>query len=76
MSKVITVYTDDGDEVELSLPTYREVCSRCQGTGTHCNPSIDGNGIARKSLTRTLSSKRATSLGHTMSLATTAVARM
>jgi len=48
MAKVITVYDSEDNEIELSLPTYREVCSRCQGTGTHCNPSIDGNGISQE----------------------------
>jgi len=39
-------YTDDeGAEQEGELPGKFEVCSRCQGHGTHCNPNIDGNGI-------------------------------
>lgn len=39
-------YTDDNDEeVEGTLPAKYEVCSRCEGTGTHTNPSIDGNGL-------------------------------
>ena len=43
----ITVFADgvDGAELELALPAKFEVCHRCQGTGTHTNPSIDGNGI-------------------------------
>lgn len=37
--------TDDGEEiVEVILAKY-EVCTRCEGTGKHVNPSIDGNGI-------------------------------
>lgn len=31
------------DEVEI--PFQYEVCDRCNGKGTHVNPSIDGNGI-------------------------------
>lgn len=27
------------------VPARYEVCGRCRGTGTHTNPSIDGNGI-------------------------------
>lgn len=37
------VITVDDDEVEL--PTKFEVCGRCEGRGTHTNPSIDGNGL-------------------------------
>ena len=35
----------DGEETEVTLPTKFEVCPRCEGKGTHVNPSIDGNGI-------------------------------
>lgn len=41
----ITVYDDNDDEVEHELPATNEVCDRCDGHGTHTNPSIDGNGI-------------------------------
>ncbi len=37
--------TIPGDESSIRLPAHHEVCGRCAGTGTHCNPSIDGNGI-------------------------------
>jgi hypothetical protein len=37
--------TEEGDEVEIFLPTKKEVCGRCHGEGKHVNPSIDGNGI-------------------------------
>lgn len=33
-------------EADVDLPTKVEVCDRCQGKGTHTNPSIDGNGIS------------------------------
>ena len=40
------VYDDDGDgERDIEFPATVQVCSRCGGKGTHCNPSIDGNGI-------------------------------
>jgi hypothetical protein len=45
ITKNITVYTDDGAELELSLPAKFEVCSRCRGTGSHVNPAVDGHGI-------------------------------
>lgn len=41
----ITVYDDDDNEVEYTLPATNEVCDRCEGHGTHSNPNIDGNGI-------------------------------
>ena len=34
------LYTDNGTEVELTLPGKFEVCDRCEGHGTHLNPSI------------------------------------
>jgi len=36
----ITLYNDDGDEETHELPAKFEVCSRCEGHGTHLNPSI------------------------------------
>lgn len=33
-------YNDEGDEVVYSLPSKMEVCGRCEGHGTHLNPSI------------------------------------
>jgi RecJ-like exonuclease len=42
---LFTVFNADGDEVEHAMPAKMEVCHRCEGTGTHTNPSIDGNGI-------------------------------
>src|SRR2546429_2611843 len=33
------------DSTEYELPTRMQVCPRCQGHGSHTNPSIDGNGI-------------------------------
>lgn len=38
--KSITLLDDDGEETEHSLPAKMEVCSRCEGHGTHLNPSI------------------------------------
>lgn len=36
----VTVYGDNGEEHEHELPAKNEVCSRCEGYGTHLNPSI------------------------------------
>lgn len=35
------------DDDEQPLPTKFEVCPRCEGKGTHVNPSIDGNGLTQ-----------------------------
>jgi hypothetical protein len=39
-----TVWNGD-DEIEYVMPSRMEVCPRCDGTGSHTNPAIDGNGI-------------------------------
>lgn len=36
----LTWGNEDGDEVTHSFPAKNEVCNRCQGFGTHLNPSI------------------------------------
>jgi hypothetical protein len=36
----VTYSDDNGDEVEVELPSKNEVCGRCEGHGTHLNPSI------------------------------------
>lgn len=36
---------DSGDVETLVLPAKWQICSRCNGNGTHVNPSIDGHGI-------------------------------
>lgn len=43
----ITVYISapGGESLEVELPAKRQMCTRCDGTGRHTNPSIDGNGI-------------------------------
>lgn len=33
-------YDEDGEEVSHSFPCKNEVCPRCEGYGTHLNPSI------------------------------------
>lgn len=44
----IKLRSDDWDaETELDVPCKYEVCWRCEGKGTHVNPSIDGHGLTR-----------------------------
>lgn len=40
MNQEVTYYTDQGEEVTVPLPHKHEVCPRCEGHGTHLNPSI------------------------------------
>lgn len=42
------LYNDDGDEEWVVLPAKYEVCDRCQGRGSHVNPSIDGHGLSQE----------------------------
>lgn len=34
MSKIVTLYNEEGDEIEVTLPTHYEVCGTCGGKGT------------------------------------------
>jgi len=36
----ITYFDQEGNEIAASLPGKNEVCSKCEGHGTHLNPSI------------------------------------
>jgi len=38
--KTVKYLDDNGNEVELSLPSKKEVCSRCNGEGKILHPSI------------------------------------
>lgn len=42
----LTVWTDEGNEVELAIPAKFELCPRCRGVGSHVNPAVDGHGIS------------------------------
>lgn len=42
---VFTLFSDAGDEIEVSLPAKFEVCPTCRGKGSHVNPAIDGHGL-------------------------------
>lgn len=37
--------TVEGDEGEVEIPAKYEVCSTCEGKGSHVNPSIDSKGL-------------------------------
>jgi RecJ-like exonuclease len=45
---VITLFTEAGVEIEVSLPAKFEVCPTCAGKGTHVNRAIDGNGLTHE----------------------------
>lgn len=40
MAITFEVINDDGDEVEISLPSKRIICPECDGHGTHLTPSM------------------------------------
>jgi hypothetical protein len=44
----MTHHTRAGAEIEVIFPANFEVCYRCDGTGKHVNPSVDGHGISRE----------------------------
>ena len=48
--KPITVYaiSPSGDRYEIAVPGLREVCSNCNGEGSHVNRAIDGHGLTRE----------------------------
>ena len=44
---ILAAAIEDYEETyETKLPTRFEVCDRCQGHGSHVNPSIDGHGVS------------------------------
>lgn len=43
-----TLTDDDGEERRIEVPSSFEVCDRCNGTGTHVNPAVDGHGISQE----------------------------
>lgn len=42
----LTIYEDD--EAEFTVPAKYDVCSTCEGRGSHVNPSIDSHGLSRE----------------------------
>ncbi len=42
---LFTYCNDDGEEIEHTFPSKFSVCPKCEGNGTHVNPSVDGHGI-------------------------------
>lgn len=49
---VITVETDVGTEHRLVLPGKREICSRCEGEGTHLHPAIGEHAYSSEEFAR------------------------
>ena len=47
-SITVELETDDGDFVDVELPSKFELCPRCDGRGSHVNPSVDGDGLTRE----------------------------
>lgn len=45
---VILWENDDGEEIETSFRIKFVACDHCHGTGSHCDPAIDGNGLTRE----------------------------
>jgi hypothetical protein len=46
MKKIqMTYIMNDGREKVFNFPARNELCERCDGEGTHVNPSVDGNGL-------------------------------
>ncbi len=46
------VEDDNGDDVEHVIPSKFEVCSNCEGRGSHVNRAIDGDGISPEDFAR------------------------
>lgn len=44
----LTWCDEDGEEVEHSFPSKNEVCHRCEGYGTHLNPSIGNHAYSQE----------------------------
>jgi hypothetical protein len=44
----VIYYDDNGDELTAELPSHMMVCDRCQGHGTHLNPSIGEYAYSRE----------------------------
>jgi len=52
MSITFTVENDEGEEIEYELPSKKEVCQRCEGHGTHLNPSIGEHAYSQEEFER------------------------
>ena len=50
MAIVMVVHDDDGGEKEVNVSARYEVCSLCEGQGSHVNPSIDHNGLSAEDM--------------------------
>jgi RecJ-like exonuclease len=48
MVAYFTDMDDDGNETEVKVRLKFELCSTCDGRGSHVNPSIDAHGLSRE----------------------------
>lgn len=46
----VEIATEDGASVLIPVPSMNALCSRCNGEGTHTNPSIDSHGLTSEDL--------------------------
>ncbi len=47
-TEAFTFPLNDNEEFSGYLPVQYVVCPRCEGSGAHVNPSIDGNGLSEE----------------------------
>lgn len=47
MTLTFAVCDENGEEEDIAFPAKYEVCTCCEGRGSHVNPSIDSSGISR-----------------------------
>lgn len=46
----VDLVSADGNWYRTNLPAKYVVCPRCEGRGTHVNPSVDGQGLSSEDL--------------------------
>jgi len=49
-TKITVIDQENGDEVELEVPSKWDVCPVCDGKGTHVNPGIDAGGLSAEDM--------------------------
>ena len=47
-TRAVECKTEDEAYYKILMPTKRRICWKCDGKGTHVNPSIDGHGLTRE----------------------------
>lgn len=46
----MTLFYNEGDENEFSVPARFDVCPSCEGRGKYVNPSVDSQGLSAEEL--------------------------